>query len=203
MVILGLNYYFHDSTACIVVNGQLIAAIEEERLNRDKHTKLFPEMAIARCLKMANLNFKDIDHIAVSIQPTHNLGKKLNYVLGHPMSLRYFISHEFVHAYRKQKSFWRWYIDVYDSKEKGPKVHFIPHHYSHTPGSFLFLPTKLHFWGLMVRENGQLQCWDLEKAMKFKFRRGFPHSLGSFTNLSSFVASRPTMIRQNHGISSG
>ena len=43
MIILGLNYYFHDSTACIIKDGKLIAAIEEERLNRDKHTRVFPQ----------------------------------------------------------------------------------------------------------------------------------------------------------------
>ena len=52
MVILGLNYYFHDSSASIVVDGQLIAVIEEERLNRDKHTQAFPVKAIGRCLKL-------------------------------------------------------------------------------------------------------------------------------------------------------
>ena len=46
MIILGLNYYYHDSTACIVVDGKLIAAIEEERLSRDKHTQAFPNNAI-------------------------------------------------------------------------------------------------------------------------------------------------------------
>ena len=79
MIILGLNYYYHDSTACIVVNGKLIAAIEEERLNRDKHTRAFPHNAIDRCLKIAKLSYSDIDHIAVSIKPSHNSGRKLLY----------------------------------------------------------------------------------------------------------------------------
>ena len=55
MVILGLNYYFHDSTACIIKDGKLLAAIEEERLNRDKHTQAFPELAIKRCLDISGL----------------------------------------------------------------------------------------------------------------------------------------------------
>ncbi len=108
MVILGLNYFFHDSTACIMVDGKLVAAIEEERLNRDKHTKLFPELAIARCLEIAKLKYKDIDHIAVSIKPSHNLGKKLLYGATHVRTIRHFISHEFVHTYRRQKGFWKW-----------------------------------------------------------------------------------------------
>jgi carbamoyltransferase len=183
MIILGLNYYFHDSTACIIVDGQLIAAIEEERLNRDKHTKLFPEMAIERCLKMANLTFRDIDHIAVSIQPSHNLGKKLRYVLSHPMSLRYFISHEFVHAYRKQKSFWRWYNGTFISKNSGPQVHFIPHHYSHAPGSFFVSPYKeaalLGIDGSGEWATAMLGFGKGNEIQSFG-ESFFPHSLGSF-----------------------
>ena len=91
MNILGLNYYFHDSTACIVKDGILIAAIEEERLNRDKHTRSFPMRAIDRCLKLAGLNYNDIDHIAVSIKPTHNLGKKIIHGLTHLKTIKSFI----------------------------------------------------------------------------------------------------------------
>lgn len=79
MIILGLNYYYHDSTACIVIDGKLVAAIEEERLNRDKHTTAFPSKAIDRCLEIAKLNYSDIDHIAVSIKPLHNASRKLFY----------------------------------------------------------------------------------------------------------------------------
>jgi carbamoyltransferase len=183
MVILGLNYYFHDSTACILVDGQLIAAIEEERLNRDKHTKKFPEMAIDRCLKMANLTFKDIDQIAVSIKPTHNLGKKLRYAISHPKSLRYFISHEFVHAYRKQKSFWRWYNDAFGTKGNGPKVHFVPHHYSHAPGSFFVSPYKEAAL-LGIDGSGEwataMMGFGKDNKIQTFGESFFPHSLGSF-----------------------
>jgi len=110
MVILGLNYYFHDSTACIVKDGVLIAAIEEERLNRDKHTRKFPMLAIARCLKMAGLEYDDIDHIAVSIKPTHNLGKKIIHSLTHLKTIKPFVNHELVQAYNKQKKWLLFYI---------------------------------------------------------------------------------------------
>lgn len=183
MIILGLNYFFHDSTACIIVDGQLIAAIEEERLNRDKHTKLFPEMAIARCLKTAKLTLKDIDHIAVSIKPTHNLSKKLTYAVTHPKSLRYFISHEFVHAYRKQKSFWRWYNDAFESEKSGPQVHFIPHHYAHAPGSFFVSPyEEAALLGIDGSGEWATAMLGFGKGNEIKSfgESFFPHSLGSF-----------------------
>ena len=53
--ILGLNYYYHDSTACVVKDGKLVVALEEERLTRQKHTSAFPEQAIKRCLEIAGL----------------------------------------------------------------------------------------------------------------------------------------------------
>ncbi|TPV35982.1 carbamoyltransferase [Paucihalobacter ruber] len=145
MIILGLNYYYHDSTACIVVNGELVAAIEEERLNRDKHTTVFPYMAIDRCLKIAKLSYSDIDHIAVSIKPTHNSGKKLRYWAFNIKSisiLKSFVSTEIIHGLVKQKNFWNWYKKYFVSKKKGPKVHFIPHHNCHAPGSFFVSPFK-------------------------------------------------------------
>ncbi|WP_340198832.1 carbamoyltransferase [Ascidiimonas sp. W6] len=183
MVILGLNYYFHDSTACIVVNGKLIAAIEEERLNRDKHTRVFPSMAIDRCLKIAKLNYKDINHIAVSIKPTHNLGKKLLYCLKSLKSFKPFVNHEFVHAYNKQKGFWNWFKYHWKSKKEGPKVHFIPHHYSHAPGTFFISPYEEAAL-LGIDGSGEWATtwlgYGKGNVIKCLGESFFPHSLGSF-----------------------
>ncbi len=114
MIILGLNYYFHDSTACIIKDGELIAAIEEERLNRDKHTRVFPKLAIDRCLKIADLLYSDIDHIAISIKPTHNWQKKIIYAFKNIKTIGPFINHELFHGYSKQKGFWSWYKNLWE-----------------------------------------------------------------------------------------
>ncbi len=183
MTILGLNYYFHDSTACLVVDGKLIAAIEEERLNRDKHTRVFPQMAVDRCLKIAGLTYNDIDHIAISIKPTHNLGKKLLHCLKNLKSFKPFINHEFVHAYNKQKGFWNWYKYHWKSKKKGPKVHLIPHHYSHAPGSFFVSPYKEAAL-LGIDGSGEWATswlgYGKDNKIKCLGQSFFPHSLGSF-----------------------
>ena len=65
MIILGINAYHWDSSACIIINGKLIAAIEEERINRMKHWSGFPKLSITECLKIADIDFDDIDIIAV------------------------------------------------------------------------------------------------------------------------------------------
>ena len=63
--ILGINVWSHDSSACIFMGDQLICALEEERLNGEKHSKKFPELAIERVLCAAGINFSHIDCISV------------------------------------------------------------------------------------------------------------------------------------------
>jgi len=183
MIILGLNYYFHDSTACIIKDGKLIAAIEEERLNRDKHTRVFPQLAIDRCLKIANLKYDDIDNIAVSIKPTHNSEKKILHGIGNYKSIKPFINHEIVHGYNKQKGFWNWFGYHWTSKEKGPKVHFIQHHYCHAPGSFFISPYEEAAL-LSIDGSGEWATTWLGYGKGNELTKlgesFFPHSLGSF-----------------------
>lgn len=76
MKILGLNFGGHDTSACLTINGNLIAACEEERYNKEKHTRQFPEQAIKDCLKIANLKIKDIDIISYSNEPLVQIREK-------------------------------------------------------------------------------------------------------------------------------
>ncbi len=138
MNILGLNYFFHDSTACLLVDGRMAAVIEEERLTRNKHTGEFPEKAIQRCLDMYNLKPSDIDAVAVSIKPSKDWFTKTLYGLSHITNARPFLKHEVLRARHKQRSLWNWYRKMWPSG--GPRVHFVPHHESHAAGSFLVSP---------------------------------------------------------------
>jgi len=69
MKILGITSFVHDSSAALVCNGQLIANVEEERLNRDKHTDLFPSKAIAYVLEKGGIGLSDVDIIAFNWDP--------------------------------------------------------------------------------------------------------------------------------------
>ena len=69
IVILGLNYGGHDTSACLMKNGNLIAACEEERYNKQKHTRDFPINAINDCLKKANLTINDVTEICLPYDP--------------------------------------------------------------------------------------------------------------------------------------
>ncbi len=77
MNILGLNAYHGDAAACLVVDGELVAAVEEERLNRVKHSAGFPALAARWCLEEAGLEPQDLHHVAVSRDPTANVVRKL------------------------------------------------------------------------------------------------------------------------------
>src|SRR5438552_958125 len=84
MYTLGINAAFHDSAACLVKDGNVFAAAEEERFTREKHGKRpipfsayeLPYHAIDYCLKEAGIRVTDLDHVAYSYNPFLLLGPK-------------------------------------------------------------------------------------------------------------------------------
>ena len=81
MNILGINCFSHDTAACLLVDGELVAFVEEERFNRDKHTKGFPFSAIDYCLDVAGLDIRDIDVVAFSHKPGLDLMRAMTDIL--------------------------------------------------------------------------------------------------------------------------
>jgi carbamoyltransferase len=77
LFILGINAYHGDAAAALIQDGQLIAAVEEERFNRKKHCAGFPAMAVRYCLQEAGITPADLDHIGISRDPSANLHKKI------------------------------------------------------------------------------------------------------------------------------
>lgn len=86
MYTLGINAVFHDSAACILKDGKLLAAAEEERFTHIKHGKRpvpfstyeLPCHAINYCLEVAGIHLNDVDHFAYSFDPFLLLGKHSN-----------------------------------------------------------------------------------------------------------------------------
>jgi carbamoyltransferase len=68
-VILGISAFYHDSAAAIVVDGEVVAAAQEERFSRKKHDASFPRLAIAFCLEQANVSVEQIDYVAFYEKP--------------------------------------------------------------------------------------------------------------------------------------
>ena len=77
MNILGINAYHGDAAAAIIRDGELIAAVEEERFNRIKHCAGFPTESIRYCLQAAGVGIEDVEHIGISRDPSAHLHKKI------------------------------------------------------------------------------------------------------------------------------
>ena len=87
MLILGVNAYHADSAACLVADGVLVAAAEEERFRRVKHWAGFPLQAIRYCLDEAGVGLGEIDHVAVNRDHRARLLKKIAFGLRQRPSL--------------------------------------------------------------------------------------------------------------------
>lgn len=77
MNIIGISALFHDAACCVLRDGRLVAAAEEERFSRDKHDASIPWRSFRYCLREARLDISDIDCIAYYENPTHKLGRQL------------------------------------------------------------------------------------------------------------------------------
>ncbi len=140
MIILGLNAYHGDSSACIYKNGELIAATEEERIRRQKHWAGLPTEAIKFCLAEAGITLREVDHITVSRDPKAKFFEKLQYAAIHVFTLKS-IGKRAKNAV-KIKGIKAEIADRlgYDMRYVKAQVHNIEHHRSHMASAFLVSP---------------------------------------------------------------
>src|SRR5437763_7410858 len=87
MIIVGINAHHADASVCIVVDGKLVAAAEEERFRRIKHWAGFPSAAIRYCLDEAGVELNDVDHVAVNRDPNARLLQRMRFILARRASL--------------------------------------------------------------------------------------------------------------------
>lgn len=140
MNILGINAYHGDASAALVVDGQLVAAVEEERFNRIKHWAGLPSQSIQYCLDFAGIGIGQVEHIAISFNPSANLGKRLAFVASHRPSFRAIVDR----LKRQGKT-----LGLQDQLAQGlgvarqeitAKLHRIEHHQTHVAAGFLISP---------------------------------------------------------------
>ena len=141
MIILGINAYHADSSAAIFVNGQLVAAIEEERFKRVKHWAGFPQLAIEFCLKEAGINYNQVDHFTIGRNPKAKFFKKILYLASHPKGSLSVIKDRISNS-RKVSS-----LDDELARISGldisgfkNKIHQVEHHRSHLASAFFASP---------------------------------------------------------------
>ncbi len=140
MNILGINAYHGDASAALVVDGQLAAAVEEERFNRVKHWAGFPTQSIRWCLDAAGVAARDVDHVAVSFDPRANFWRRVGFVLHNRPSLG-----SLADRLRRQGKTLRLEdqfaeaVGVPRSQLKS-RFHRVEHHPSHVAAGFLISP---------------------------------------------------------------
>lgn len=137
MNILGISCFYHDSAACLVHDGEIIAAAQEERFSRKKHDASFPAQAADFCLKKAGLQIKDIDLVAFYDKPFLKFERILETYLAYaPRGLKSFLMS--VPLWIKEK-IWMPQLIKKELAYEG-KIIFIQHHQSHAASAFFPSP---------------------------------------------------------------
>jgi len=140
LYILGINAYHGDAAAAIVKDGQLIAAVEEERFNRKKHCAGFPAAAVRYCLQAANISVNELDHVGISRDPSAHLHKKILFSITRIPNLSGLIAARLanaakVHDLREELAR---ALDV--SPQFRAQIHKVEHHRAHMASCFLVSP---------------------------------------------------------------
>jgi len=140
LYILGINAYHGDAAAAIVKDGQLIAAVEEERFNRKKHCAGFPALAIRYCLEAAGISLDQVDHIGISRDPSAHLHKKIVFSLSKLANLSGLIAARLANA-AKIRDLRQELVRVLGvaASEKA-QFHNVEHHKAHMASSFFVSP---------------------------------------------------------------
>ena len=136
MKVLGISAFYHDSAACIVENGKLLNAVEEERFTGIKHDSVFPEKSIEWCLKDAGLTLADIDTIAWYEKPelkTERVKETFNRHFFKTLGLRY-------KFYKRNKVEGNIVKLLEDKLDWRGNVEFHEHHKSHAAFSYFTSP---------------------------------------------------------------
>jgi len=181
MKIIGINAYHADSSACLVIDGKLINAVEEERFTRIKHWAGFPIQSIKFCLENANLKISDIDKISLNFDPNANLLKKILFIIKKKPSVGLILNR--LKRKKKYQSI-KTILDkeFTDDKFKGD-IENIEHHYAHLSSAYHVSPFD-KACVLSVDGFGDFAstAWGYGNKNEIKIDKKiyFPHSLGIF-----------------------
>ena len=138
--ILGLNAFHGDAAAALVIDGELVAAAEEERFNRIKHVAGFPALAAAWCLRDAGLEPRALDHVAIGRDPRANLGPKVRQTARRLRNPRYVVE-----RLRSMRSVTGTKDELARALSTPPdalraEFHRVEHHLAHAASAFFVSP---------------------------------------------------------------
>ena len=134
MYVLGLSAYYHDSAACLVVNGQVMAAAEEERFTGIKHDDSFPINAIKYCLEEGRIKLADIKEVCWYEKPRIK-EERVNKIFNKRPFRTFFLKRKAKKSFQENNPF----VVLKGIGYKG-RVKFIDHHRSHANFSYYTSP---------------------------------------------------------------
>jgi carbamoyltransferase len=184
MIVLGINAYHGDAAAALVRDGVLVAAAEEERFNRVKHCAGFPVNAVKYCLREAGIDIRDVDHIAISRDPSANLMDKILFTLTRVHKMTSFIKDRLSNVSKVRDVLGELAagLGVARSQIRAP-LHNVEHHLCHMASAFLVSPFEEAaclsidgFGDFVSTMMGRGQGSDVRPIERIEF----PHSLGVF-----------------------
>ena len=182
--ILGISAYYHDSAAALLIDGEIIAAAQEERFTREKHTSSFPVNAAKYTLEQAGIQLSDIDAIAFYDKPYLKFERLLETYHGFaPQGLKSFLSA--MPLWIKEKLFMRKMLNEELAKIGPDKIQilFPEHHLSHAASAFY--PSPYEEAAILTLDGvGEWATatigWGKGNEITVLRELDFPHSLGLF-----------------------
>jgi carbamoyltransferase len=183
IIILGINAYHGDVSAVLLRDGELVAAVEEERFRRIKHWAGFPREAIRTCLEIAGVAPEEVDHFAISRNPRANLLRKMLFILRKRPNVRLVWGR--LRNARHVNHATGEISDVLGlpAQRVRERTHWVEHHPAHLASSFFVSPFEeaavcsIDGFGDFVSTSSAI---GLGGTLKTLDRIYFPHSLGLF-----------------------
>jgi carbamoyltransferase len=176
-----MNAFHGDASACILKDGQLLAAAEEERFSRIKHDAGFPAQAVAYCLQVAKAHVRDLDVVAVNSNSLARISKKISYSLRQPPSPLFLVERL---RHRRARTDIAGHFDKHlGALGADTRIHHIEHHRCHLASTYYFSPFE-RASVLSVDGFGDFcsAAWGTGDGLNLTLNGEvlFPHSLGIF-----------------------
>lgn len=180
MIILGISCFYHDSSAAIIKDGQIIAAAQEERFTRLKHDNSFPYKSIGYCLDSLGIAINEVDYISFYEKPVLKFVRILEQHVAHfPKSIKIFF--DTIPEWLLKKLRLREILK--NELHYHGQIIFLPHHLSHAAASYFTSPFQ-EAAILTLDGVGEMATTTMGFAKNFDIKLGkqinFPHSLGLF-----------------------
>jgi carbamoyltransferase len=189
--VLGISCYYHDAGAALVKDGQLVAAAEEERFNRQKHYSDFPKEAVAYCLREAGITIDDVDYIGFYEKPLVKFNRIIETILARwPLTYTSWVKSMPIWLMTKLR------IGSTIQQELGTDkdIYYCQHHLAHAASAFLVSPFEE---SAIITADGVGEWtttgWGVGKGTEIVIEKEirFPHSVGLlFSAITAYLGFR-------------